>query len=70
MHTLANSEDPDEIPPNVAFHRGLHCLLSKNDLREKTHNFHLEIITREPLIYAMDHPMLIVSNQKEESISA
>ena len=23
---LANSEDPDEMPHNVAFHLGLHCL--------------------------------------------
>ena len=27
MSTLANSEDPDEMPQNVAFHLGLHCLL-------------------------------------------
>ena len=25
--TLANSEDPDEMPHMVAFHQGLHCLL-------------------------------------------
>ena len=25
--TLANSEDPDEMPHNVAFHQGLHCML-------------------------------------------
>ena len=25
--TLANSEDPDEMPHKVAFHQGLHCLL-------------------------------------------
>ena len=30
MGTLANSEDPDEMPHNVAFHQGLHCLLSQN----------------------------------------
>ena len=24
--TLANSEDPDEMPHNAAFHQGLHCL--------------------------------------------
>ena len=23
---LANSANPDEMPPNVAFHQGLHCL--------------------------------------------
>ena len=26
QHTLANSEDQDEMPQNVAFHLGLHCL--------------------------------------------
>ena len=25
--TLANSEDPDEMPQKVAFHQGLQCLL-------------------------------------------
>ena len=25
--TLANSESPDEIQHNAAFHQGLHCLL-------------------------------------------
>ena len=27
MGTLANSEDPDKIMHNAAFHQGLHCLL-------------------------------------------
>ena len=27
MSTLANSEDPDEMQHNAAFHQGLHCLL-------------------------------------------
>ena len=26
VSTLANSEDPDEMPHYVAFHVGLHCL--------------------------------------------
>ena len=26
-YTLANSEEPDEMPHNVAFHQGLHCLI-------------------------------------------
>ena len=25
MGTLANSEDPDEMQHNAAFHQGLHC---------------------------------------------
>ena len=28
--TLANSEDPDEMQHNAAFHQGLHCLLRQN----------------------------------------
>ena len=27
MDTLANSEDPNEMQLNAAFHLGLHCLL-------------------------------------------
>ena len=26
LYIFANSEDPDEMPHNVAFHQGLHCL--------------------------------------------
>ena len=34
MCTLAKSEDPDEMPHNVAFHQCLHCLLGlQNDLQ-------------------------------------
>ena len=29
MSILTNSEDPDEMPLNAAFHQGLHCLLRK-----------------------------------------
>ena len=25
--TFTNSKDPDEMPHNVAFHQGLHCVL-------------------------------------------
>ena len=27
MRTISNSEDPDEIPHDAAFHQGIHCLL-------------------------------------------
>ena len=27
VHKLANSEDPDEMQHDAAFHQGLHCLL-------------------------------------------
>ena len=28
MGIFANSEDPDEMQHNAAFHQGVHCLLS------------------------------------------
>ena len=36
--TLANSEDPDKIPHNAAFHQGLHWLLIP--LFHRDHKFH------------------------------
>ena len=30
MDALANSEDPDEMLLNAAFHQGLHCLLRQD----------------------------------------
>ena len=35
MGTLTNSDDPDEMPHNGAFHQGLHCLLRQNQSSEK-----------------------------------
>ena len=61
--SLANSEDPDEMLHNAAFHRGLHCLLRQTQSSEKEMQFYLEIITFILLIYMMDHPKFIVSNQ-------
>ena len=39
MGTLANSGDPDEMPHNVAFHEGLHCLLRLKQSSEKEIQF-------------------------------
>ena len=39
MSTLANSEDPDKMPHNAAFHQGLHCLLRlKHSLNTEAHH--------------------------------
>ena len=35
MWTLANSENPDEIPNKAAFHQGLHYLLKQKNLQQK-----------------------------------
>ena len=37
----ANSEDPDEMLHDAAFHQGLHCLLKKNLQRLKI--YYLEL---------------------------
>ena len=64
MLSLANSEVPDEMPYK-AFHQGLHYLLrQKFDFQDKQNNVYLEIIFCDPLIYLMDHPKFIVTNQK------
>ena len=55
MYTLANSEDVDEMPQNVAFHQGLHCLLRQKQFSEKEIQYYLEIITCDPLLYTKGH---------------
>ena len=53
MSTLANSEDPDEMPHHAAFHQGLHCLLfnDKIDLQRKKYNGFFYILTCDPSKY-------------------
>ena len=70
MCTLAYNEDPDEMPHHAAFHHSLYCLLSQNQSSEKVIQFYLKIITCDRLIYTMNHSKPIVSNHKEELISA
>ena len=36
MGNLANSEDEDEMPHDVAFHQGMHCLLRQKINRERS----------------------------------
>ena len=67
---VTNSEDPDEMPKNAAFHQGLHCLLRQKQSSEKEMQFYLEITTCDPLMCTMDLPKFIVSIKKEEFISA
>ena len=63
MGTLANREDQDEMPHNVAFHQGLHCLTRQNQSSEKEIQYFFEIITRDPTVYTMDNPKLIACNK-------
>ena len=75
MHTLANSENPEEMSYIAAFHEGLHCLLGSKQSSEKHHSsekeiqFYIEIITCDPSKHTMDNHKFIASTQKEESIS-
>ena len=41
MSTLANSEDPDEMQHNAAFHEDLHFVKVKKNLQTKEYNFYL-----------------------------
>ena len=41
--TFANSEDPDEMQHNAAFHQGIHCLLRVKLSLDKTVFFFLNI---------------------------
>ena len=63
--TLANSEDPDEMPHYAAFHQGLHCLLSQNQSLEREYFGGGRIITCNHSICTMDHPDLTISNLME-----
>ena len=46
MGTVANSEDPDEMPHNVAFYPGLLCCNDKNNLHEQKF---IEILKFQPV---------------------
>ena len=65
---MVNSEDPDEMPQNAAFHQGLHCLLRQNPSSERKIQYFQEIITYDPLVYTMEHPDFIVCSFLENSI--
>ena len=45
---MTNSEDPDEMAHNAAFHHGLHCFSRQIDLQRKKCNIVLEVITCTP----------------------
>ena len=48
MDTLANSEDPDEMQNNAAFHLGLHCLLRLNNLQGQKYIIILKLLPMTP----------------------
>ena len=48
MGTLANSEGPDEMQHNAAFHQGLHCLLRLKQPSGTEIHHNLETSTCDP----------------------
>ena len=70
MSTLANSEDPDEMQHNAAFHQCLHCLsgLKRSTLKRIELHLNLESLTCNPLICSMNHPRLTCQTRWTNSL--
>ena len=68
MGTMANGEDPDEMPHKAAFHQGLLCLLRQNQSSVTAIRNDFEISTCDHLKFMMDNPNLIVFICKGKSI--
>ena len=49
--TFINSEDPDEMQYNAAFHQGLHCLLRLKQSSENEIHHKLTLSIKDPLKY-------------------
>ena len=57
---MANSEDPDEMQHNAAFHQGLHRLLKIKTIYRTEIHHNLKKSTCDPLKYTVGSPILIV----------
>ena len=64
MCTLANSDDPDEMPHNVAFHQGLHYLLRRKRSSKKEIPF---LFGDNNLIYTMGNPKFTVYKTRRKN---
>ena len=53
LRTLANSEGPDEMQHNAAFHQGLHLLAKLNKPSVTEMHYNLDTSTCDPLKYKM-----------------
>ena len=68
MGILTNSEDPDVMLHNLAFHQGLNDLLWQNKSSERLMQYCLETIACNPSICTMDHPDFIVCSFIKNSL--
>ena len=66
--TLSNSEDPDEMLHNAAFHLGLHYLVRQSQSSKKEMQYFLAVIIYDPSVYIKDHPDFVVCSFMEFSI--
>ena len=61
MGTLANSEAPDEMQHNAAFHQGLYCLRRLKQCSGTEEHRFMKFLTCNPLKYVIVNSILIVS---------
>ena len=67
--TIADREDPDQMPHNVAFHQCLYCLLkTKMIFRKKKLQLSLKIKTCDPLSYTWTIPSLLHQSRRKNSV--
>ena len=67
VNTLANNEDPDEMPHNVAFHQSLHCLLIQEESSDKEIQFIKKLQPETPRhIQCTGHKTFMVLNSTEQ----
>ena len=59
MGTLSNSEDPDEMQHNAAFHQDLHCLLSLKQPSGTDIHHNFKTSTCHPLKYKIGNSIII-----------
>ena len=60
MGTLANSEDPDKMQHNAAFHQVLHFFLRLKQISRTEIHHNLENSTCDPLKCKMDNPIHVL----------
>ena len=67
MSTFANSEDPDEMKHNAAFHQGTHCLQRYKRISDKTNTLFFFNYTLTPLISTMDYPNFFLHQTRRKN---
>ena len=70
MGTFTNSEDSDEMPhTNSEYPSGSTLFVKVKKIFRQKKQYYLKKYTLTPLDHTLDHPKLMVLNQKEEFIS-